>query len=90
MIKKKLNCFKMPGIVYIGGAHIKPPKPLPADLQKFLDESKHGVIYFSFGSVVTAAKLPKDKLEIFLGKNCYCFIIENLFLLPFFIIRLFP
>lgn len=57
----------MPGLVYIGGAHIKPPNPLPADLQTYLDDSPHGVIYFSLGTVVNSSKMPKEKLQIFLG-----------------------
>lgn len=57
----------MPGLIYIGGAHVKPPKSLPNDLQQFLDEAKHGVIYFSLGTVVNASKMPKDKLNVFLG-----------------------
>lgn len=59
----------MPSMVYIGGAHIKPPKPLPTDLQTYLDESEHGVIYFSLGSVVNASKLPQEQLNIFLSKK---------------------
>lgn len=58
----------MPGLIYIGGAHIKPPKPLPQDIQQFLDEAKHGVIYFSLGTIVNTSKMPKEKLKIFLGK----------------------
>lgn len=58
----------MPGLIQIGGAHIKPPKPLPVDLQKFLDEAEHGVIYFSFGSIVKSSKMPTSKLNAFLGK----------------------
>lgn len=61
----------MPGLVYIGGAHIKPPKPLPSDLQKFLDESKNGFIYFSLGSIVQSSKMPKEKLNIFLGRTFF-------------------
>lgn len=62
----------MPGIVYVGGAHIKSkPNPLPANIQTFLDESPDGVIYFSLGSVVSGSKMPKEKLQVFLGeKNC--------------------
>lgn len=59
----------MPGIVYIGGAHIKPSKPLPIDLQRFLDESEHGVIYFSLGTMITASKMSAEKLKMFLGKK---------------------
>ncbi|XP_031633897.1 UDP-glucuronosyltransferase 2B16-like [Contarinia nasturtii] len=56
----------MPSIINIGGAHLKPVKPLPKDLQTFLDESKDGVIYFSLGTVVQSSKLPKEKLQVFL------------------------
>lgn len=59
----------LPGIVYIGGAHVKPPNPLPSDLQTFLDESPQGVIYFSFGSVIKSSNMPKEKLNIFLGEH---------------------
>lgn len=54
-------------IINIGGAHLKPPKPLPNDLQQFLDDAKHGVIYFSLGTVVKSSLLPKEKIQIFLG-----------------------
>lgn len=57
----------MPGLIHIGGAHIKASKPLPSDLQQFLDEADNGVILFSLGSVVNASKMPKAKLNAFLG-----------------------
>lgn len=41
----------VPGIIDVGGIHIKPPNPLPADLKQFLDEAQHGVIYFSLGNI---------------------------------------
>lgn len=63
-----MHCIHDLGQINIGGAHIKPTKPLPEDLQRFLDESKDGVIYFSLGSVVKSSKLPKDKISAFLGK----------------------
>lgn len=63
----------MPGIVGVGGAHIKPNKPLPKDLQKFLDESPHGVIYFSLGTIIQSSKLPKQYKQAFLGKFYYHF-----------------
>ncbi|XP_044729429.1 UDP-glycosyltransferase UGT5-like [Chrysoperla carnea] len=40
----------VPNIIEIGGHHVKDPKPLPADLQKFMDSAPNGVIYFSLGS----------------------------------------
>lgn len=56
----------MPGIVYYGGAHIKAPKPLPKDIQEYIDKAEHGVIFFSFGSFVQSSELPKEKIDIFL------------------------
>lgn len=65
----------MPTLINIGGAHILKPKPLPADLQKFIDESKHGVILFSLGTLVPASKIPKEKLNAFLG-NFFAFFFD--------------
>lgn len=62
------NYFIFIGVINIGGAQLKPAKPLPKDLQTFLDESKHGVIYFSLGTVVKSSILPKDKIQCFLSK----------------------
>lgn len=56
----------MPGIVNVGGAHIKPPKPLPEDLQQYMDNSKNGVIVFSLGTQTHSAAMPKEKIKIFL------------------------
>lgn len=46
----------MPGIVNIGGAHIKSGKPLPENIQKFLDGAKDGAIYFSLGLCVNFSR----------------------------------
>lgn len=56
----------MPGIVHIGGAHIKPPKPLPSNLQEFIDQSEHGVILFSLGAYLQSSEMPKEKIQIIL------------------------
>lgn len=58
----------LPSIIEIGGSHVKPAKPLPADIKKFLDESKDGAIYMSFGSVVQSSKMPKEKIAAFLSE----------------------
>lgn len=60
---------KMPGLINIGGAHIKPNKPLPNDIQKFLDEANDGAIFFSLGTFVKSSRMPKDKLMAFLSKK---------------------
>ncbi|CAG4992156.1 unnamed protein product [Colias eurytheme] len=58
-----------PNVVYVGGINKKPGKELPKDLQLYLDSSKNGVIYVSFGNNVKPSLLPKDKLQIF--KNIF-------------------
>ncbi|XP_063706101.1 UDP-glucosyltransferase 2-like [Culicoides brevitarsis] len=53
----------LPNTVQISFLHVKEVKPLPADIQKFLDNSKHGVIYVSFGSNVKSSSLKKETLN---------------------------
>ncbi|XP_050356504.1 UDP-glucosyltransferase 2-like isoform X2 [Nymphalis io] len=54
-----------PNIVYLGGLHQNPAKELPQDLKSYLDSSKNGVIYMSFGTNVKPSLLPKEKMQIF-------------------------
>lgn len=64
--------FNFSDVISIGGAHIKPSKPLPNDLQMFLDgaeAAEHGVIYFSLGSILHTSKLPKNLIQTFLGRS---------------------
>ncbi|XP_072916767.1 UDP-glucuronosyltransferase 2B17-like [Hemitrygon akajei] len=43
----------MPNLIYIGGIQCGPGRPLPADLQRFMDNSgEDGVVIFSLGSIV--------------------------------------
>uniref|UniRef100_A0A3B4ZXA5 UDP-glucuronosyltransferase n=1 Tax=Stegastes partitus TaxID=144197 RepID=A0A3B4ZXA5_9TELE len=52
----------MPNIVYISGFQCKPPKPLPADLEEFVQSSgDHGVVIMTLGTLV--GKLPQDVSE---------------------------
>ncbi|KAK9736948.1 UDP-glucoronosyl and UDP-glucosyl transferase [Popillia japonica] len=53
----------VPNTKEIGGIHIEPPKKLPADLQKYLDDSKEGVIYFSMGGNLKSKELPQATRE---------------------------
>lgn len=57
----------VPQSVQLGFLHIKPPQPLPSDLQAYLDNSKHGVIYISFGSIVKSSTISEQKVNIFLN-----------------------
>lgn len=56
----------VPNSIEIGGYHVDPPKKLPEDLQKFLDNATEGAIYFSLGSTVKSKDLPEWKKTIFL------------------------
>jgi hypothetical protein len=57
---------RVPNMIDVGGLHMKPPKPLPKDLQKLLDGAKEGVVYFSLGSYLKSAFLAEEKRQIFL------------------------
>ncbi|XP_062540705.1 UDP-glucosyltransferase 2-like [Armigeres subalbatus] len=57
----------IPNVIEVGGLQIKNnPDPLPEDIQKWLDEAEHGVIYFCLGSNLKTSDLPPEKLQIFL------------------------
>lgn len=55
----------LPGLIEIAGIHIPPAKPIPAKLQKFVNDSDDGVILFSMGSIVQAHQFPVDIREMF-------------------------
>ncbi|XP_062328154.1 UDP-glucuronosyltransferase 2C1-like [Osmerus eperlanus] len=49
----------MPNVIYMGGFQCKPAKPLPQDLEEFVQSSgEHGVIIMSLGTLV--GELPQD------------------------------
>ncbi|XP_055379736.1 UDP-glycosyltransferase UGT5-like [Condylostylus longicornis] len=56
----------VPAMIPVGGVHILKPKPLPKDIKEFLDGAVDGAIYFSLGTNVRSADLPKEKLEFIL------------------------
>ncbi|XP_050442608.1 UDP-glucosyltransferase 2-like [Adelges cooleyi] len=55
----------VPNMVEIGGIHVKPPRPLPKDILKFIEDSPNGVMFFTFGSLIRISTLPKHVLDIF-------------------------
>ncbi|KAL0860416.1 hypothetical protein ABMA27_009810 [Loxostege sticticalis] len=59
----ELNRPSPPNVIYMGGLHQKPVKELPQDLKSYLDSSKHGVIYISFGTNVEPALLPPERIQ---------------------------
>lgn len=56
----------VPTTIQLGFIHIEEAKPLPNDLQQYLDGSKNGVIYLSLGSNVKASKLNPKYIKTFL------------------------
>ncbi|XP_065216817.1 UDP-glucosyltransferase 2-like [Planococcus citri] len=54
-----------PNVIEIGGIHMKDFKPLPKDIQEFIDGAEHGVILFTLGSVVRAATLSPEYQKAF-------------------------
>ncbi|KAK7573831.1 hypothetical protein V9T40_011022 [Parthenolecanium corni] len=56
----------VPNVVEIAGVNIDEQKKLPENIEKFINESEHGVVYFSMGSFIHSRLFPKKKLEAFL------------------------
>ncbi|CAH4033572.1 unnamed protein product [Pieris brassicae] len=56
-----------PNVISVWGIYKKPQKSLPQDLKEYLDSSKNGVIYISFGSNVRSSLLPPEKIKILIN-----------------------
>ncbi|XP_045073601.1 UDP-glucuronosyltransferase 2A1-like [Coregonus clupeaformis] len=53
----------MPNVIYMGGFQCKPAKPLPQELEEFVQSSgEHGVIIMSLGTLV--GQLPHDIADV--------------------------
>ncbi|GAB1289790.1 UDP-glucuronosyltransferase [Apodemus speciosus] len=73
----------LPNVEYVGGLQCKPAKPLPKDMEEFVQSSgEHGVVVFSLGSMVSSvteekanaiawalAQIPQKVLWKFDGKT---------------------
>ncbi|XP_025201283.1 UDP-glucuronosyltransferase 2B20-like [Melanaphis sacchari] len=46
-------------VINVGGIHLKAPQKLPEDILDFIEQSPHGVIYFTFGSTIKMSSIPK-------------------------------
>lgn len=57
----------VPNMIEIGGFHVAPPKELPSDLRKFMDEAENGVVLFSMGSNLKSSDLDEEKRKAILG-----------------------
>lgn len=51
----------VPAVVEIGGLHCRPAKPLPQELENFMQSSgEHGIVYFSLGGTIHGQALPEQ------------------------------
>ncbi|XP_065219039.1 UDP-glycosyltransferase UGT5-like isoform X41 [Planococcus citri] len=55
-----------PNLIQVGGMNIVASKELPKNIEKFINESKHGVVYFCMGSLLRGETFPPEKREAFL------------------------
>ncbi|XP_065218999.1 UDP-glycosyltransferase UGT5-like isoform X2 [Planococcus citri] len=56
----------VPNVAEVGGLNIRSSQPLPQNIEKFINESKHGVVYFCMGSLLRGETFPPEKREAFL------------------------
>ena len=67
-----------PNVIEVGGLNVKEAKPLPKDLQLWMESAKNGAILVSFGSFFKPSQMDNKKLEImantFRSLNQYSFI----------------
>ncbi|XP_046972677.1 UDP-glucosyltransferase 2-like [Vanessa cardui] len=54
-------------VVYMDGIHLKPEMELTKDLQSYLDNSKNGVVYVSFGTNFKTTSLRPDKIQMLMS-----------------------
>lgn len=52
-----------PNVIAVGGLNCHRPRPLPADLKSWADESTDGFIYFSLGSAVKISDIEEETVQ---------------------------
>ncbi|XP_065219045.1 UDP-glycosyltransferase UGT5-like isoform X46 [Planococcus citri] len=55
-----------PNLIQVAGMNIGAAEKLPENIEKFINESKHGVVYFCMGSLLRGETFPPEKREAFL------------------------
>ncbi|KAH1028367.1 hypothetical protein HUJ05_001726 [Dendroctonus ponderosae] len=57
-----------PNVIEVGGIHVvnKKPKKLPQDIENWINNSEHGVIYFSLGSMIKGHTFPEEQRKAFI------------------------
>ncbi|XP_018570347.1 UDP-glucuronosyltransferase 1-1 isoform X2 [Anoplophora glabripennis] len=56
----------VPSVIEVGGIHIRNLRPLSKNIEKWINESPEGVIYFALGSLIKGDTFPKEKRDVFL------------------------
>ncbi|XP_012579479.1 PREDICTED: UDP-glucuronosyltransferase 2B31-like isoform X2 [Condylura cristata] len=53
----------LPNFVFVGGLHCKPAKPLPKEMEEFVQSSgENGIVVFSLGSIVS--NMPEERASV--------------------------
>ena len=55
-----------PNVIEIGGVNVQEAKPLPANLQQYLDKARNGAVLVSFGSLLLPSQMEPEQLEMVL------------------------
>nr|CAI9707298.1 unnamed protein product [Rangifer tarandus platyrhynchus] len=54
---------RLPNVEFVGGLHCKPAKPLPKEMEEFVQSSgEHGIVVFSLGSMVS--NMSEDRAKV--------------------------
>ncbi|XP_018325091.1 UDP-glucuronosyltransferase 1-1 isoform X4 [Agrilus planipennis] len=56
----------VPNVIEVGGLNLAEPESPPQNIEKWINESTHGVIYFSMGSMIKGHTFPEEKRNMFL------------------------
>ncbi|XP_058835769.1 UDP-glycosyltransferase UGT4-like [Topomyia yanbarensis] len=57
----------VPNMIEIGGFHVnRKANPLPSNIRNFIDNSTHGVVYFSLGTNLKPSKIEQEKRDAIL------------------------
>jgi len=60
----------LPNIIEVGGLQLRPPRPLPSNLQTLLDSANDGAVLVSFGGSLRAEHMAPHMIKIFLDVFC--------------------
>ncbi|KAK5643196.1 hypothetical protein RI129_007041 [Pyrocoelia pectoralis] len=57
----------VPPVIEIAGVHIGRPKKLPRHIEIWINESNHGVVYFSMGSLIKVDTVSEGRRNMFIN-----------------------